>query len=112
MMLPNTVSSHRVIGILEGQHAQLVSDDLIAFHAEEMNSHWLAIELAQPTIDNKFTDWQYDTATSVVKQWSAKYNFPPNRLCILGHEETAQGIRNHKSDPGYKWDWNRWLSTF
>lgn len=114
MMKPLTVSSHRVIGVLPGQHAQLVEDDLIAHHAEEDNLLWLGIELAQPLPGDPYSDFQYEESAAVVRLWHEKYRFPLDRLWIRGHQETAQGRRWGKSDPGDKadgghWDWERFI---
>ena len=48
-----TASAHRVIGRKQGQHAQMVADEKIAWHAKEDNRYWLGIEFAQavPTDD-------------------------------------------------------------
>ncbi len=110
MLLPGTVSSHRVIGMLPGQHAQVVPDDYEAWHAQEDNKHYLSIEFAQPNIGDAFTDWQYEEGAKVCALWAKKYGFKPERFYFQGHEETAQGKRNGKSDPGPMFDWERFIS--
>jgi len=93
------------MGILKGQHAQLVPDIYQAWHAEELNEYYLSIELAQPTIDDEFTNWQYEETARTILQWKDKYQF--SLSYIFGHEETVQGQRNGKSDPGPMFDWEK-----
>ena len=100
MLQLNTVSSHRGIGVLEGQHAQMVEDDLIAWHAQEDNQAWLGIEFCQPLPTDEYSDWQIQTGIAVVKAWCRKYNIIPSATTIMPHSGTAQGKRNGKSDPG------------
>lgn len=107
MMKPGTVSSHRVIGVLPGQDAQLVPDHLQAWHGEELNMFYLSIELAQPKPTDPFTPWQYEMAAAVIRGWARQYRFPLDRAAILGHSETAQGQRWSKSDPGKMFDWDK-----
>lgn len=100
MLMQDTVSSHRVIGILEGQHAQMVADDDRAWHAQEDNLYWLAIEHAQPRPGDPYSDWQIETSVQVSAAWCRKYDLVPSAETIRRHGDTAQGIRNGKSDPG------------
>lgn len=100
MMQPGTVSAHRVIGVLEGQHAQLVADDLQAWHAEEDNLWWLSIEFCQPTAADSFSDYQIKTGVAVVAAWLRHYGLAPATETIRRHEDTEQGKRWGKTDPG------------
>lgn len=104
------VSAHRVIGVLPGQHAQIVADELIAWHAREYNSAWLGIELCQPTPRDEYTEYQYQCAAAVVFGWAQKYGIPLDREHLRGHDEIPPGIREGKSDPGALWDWQKFMS--
>lgn len=110
MLRPGTASSHRVIGYHKGQHCQVVADELIAWTAREYNTDHLQIEMTQPTPDDPFSDYQYRCTAAVVKAWARKYGFPLDRFHIRGHEEIPPGIREGKTDPGDKWDWNRFVA--
>ena len=99
-MRPGTVSSQRVIGIEPEMHAQMVADDLIAWHAQEDNPWWLSIEFTQPLPGAHYTDWQIEIGQWVVAGWFKKYGLEASRQTIRRHEDTAQGIRCGKSDPG------------
>jgi N-acetyl-anhydromuramyl-L-alanine amidase AmpD len=100
MMQPGTVSSHRVIGIRYNQHAQMVDDDAEAWHAQEDNGEWLAIEFTQPTPEARYSDWQIAVGVQVVADWCRRYGLRACTDTIKRHEETRQGIRCGKSDPG------------
>lgn len=110
MMRPGTVSSHRVIGVGPEQNVQLVADDLVAWHAAEDNQSYLGIELCQPFPDDEYSDYQYETAAATVREWARQFGFALDRQHILGHEETAQGKRAGKSDPGLHWSWTRFMA--
>lgn len=97
-------SSHTVIGWYEGQHARVVADKWSAWHAEEHNQYSLGVELVQPTREHAFSDWQYDELNRLIQWWKGQY---PTIDKVLGHDQTPQGIRVGKSDPGEKFDWSR-----
>lgn len=100
MMQADTVSSHRVIGLNPVQHARMVEDDLIAWHAQEDNLGWLSIELVQARPIDPYSIWQVDTAIEVCIAWCLAYGIAPSQATIRRHSDTEQGKRNGKSDPG------------
>lgn len=100
MLQRNTVASHRVIGVLEGQHAQMVEDDMAAWHAAGDNYSYLGIEFAQPLPSDEYSEWQLETGAQVCAGWARKYGFTPSPVTLLPHSGTAQGRRAGKSDPG------------
>ena len=96
-------SSHTVIGYFEGQHARIVDDNLSAWHAGEHNPYSLGVELVQPTRDHAFSDWQYAELNRLIGWWKSQHAIEQ----VLGHEQTPQGVRVGKTDPGYMFDWSR-----
>ena len=100
MMQPDTVSSHRVIGVTEGQHALMVADDLEAWHAREDNVRYLGIEFCQPLLRDKYSDWQIEQGIAICVEWCRKYGIKPSTATIRRHSDTEQGKRDGKSDPG------------
>ncbi len=104
------VSAHRVIGYYEGQHAQLVDDDLEAWAARDHNTTHLQVELCQPLPSSPFSDYQYKTLAALCAHWARKYGFPLDRDHIRGHDEIPPGIREGKSDPGSLFDWDKLLA--
>ncbi len=112
---PNSqVSAHVVIG--PQRVCRMVDDADQAWHAEEHNATHLGMEIAQPKIDTPFSDFQYEAAAILVREWCAKYNLPLKHVTdssergMIGHEETAQGRRVGKTDPGPRFDWPRFVS--
>ena len=106
-------SAHFVIG--PAQVCRMVRDEDSAWHAEENNLTHLSFELAQPASYPGFTDFQYRAAAEITGDWAAKYGLPVKRVFsqrergIIGHEDSEQGKRNGRQDPGPKWDWARFL---
>ncbi len=100
MLKAGTVSSHRLIGVLPGQHAQLVADELQAWHAEEDNREWLSIEFCQPRPDDPFSGYQIETGIAVVVAWFRRYGLEASGETVRRHEDTEQGQRWGKTDPG------------
>ncbi len=103
------VSAHRIVG-LNGEHYKMVDDDIQAWHAVENNPYYLGIELEQLTVNDPYSEEQYKVAAKIVKEWSRKYGFEINRQNIVGHEETEQGKRARKTDPGPMFDWDKFMA--
>jgi N-acetyl-anhydromuramyl-L-alanine amidase AmpD len=109
----NEVSPHFCVG--HSRVARMVPDELIAWHAQEHNQTHLGIEIAQPAYCPDFTDEQYRLVAEICARWCLKYRLPAVRVMsvdkpgIIGHEDTTQGKRDHKSDPGAKWEWPRFI---
>jgi hypothetical protein len=107
------VSAHVVVG--PNRVCRMVDDADVAWHAEENNRTHLGIELAQPRADTPYSDFQYRAAARIVRRWCESYGLPLEhvgsqyRRGIIGHEETEQGRRCGKSDPGPRFDWDRFM---
>ncbi len=103
------VSAHRNVGV-NGENYKFVDEDIQAWHAGENNLYYLGIELEQGNINDPFTDKQYVVTAQIVREWSKKYGFQVNRQNVLGHEETEQGRRVGKTDPGPMFDWDKFMA--
>lgn len=111
------VSAHLVVGLPPFEEVnRSVPDDFQAFHARELNASHLGIELCQPGSADGFTDFQYRAAGEAIRLWAEKYHFPivrvmdQNQPGLIGHEDSAAGKRDGKSDPGPRLDWARLIS--
>jgi N-acetyl-anhydromuramyl-L-alanine amidase AmpD len=105
----SNASSHIVIG-RTGALWGFVPAALVAWHARELNQSYLGIEFEQGLPGDQFTHEQYIIGAYVVRDWSRAFGFPINRQTIVGHDETAPGRRDGKSDPGRMFDWDRFLA--
>ncbi len=106
------VSSHLYIK-RDGEIIQFVPFNKRAWHAGESsfngefdcNDFSIGIELEGSDCDN-FTDHQYQVLIDVTKQLMNKYP-DIKKNSIKGHSDIAPG---RKTDPGDKFEWNRYLS--
>lgn len=109
----NEVSPHFCVG--PTRVARMVHDDAVAWHAREHNQTHLGIEIAQPAYCPEFVAFEYDATAEICARWCWKYGLAPvhvtdvDRRGIIGHEDTDQGRRDGKSDPGARWDWDRFI---
>jgi hypothetical protein len=93
----------------------MVDDADVAWHSGVNNRTHLGMEIAQPRADTLYTDFQYRTAATIVREWCEKFAIPivhvgsQTQPGIIGHEETEQGRGIGKSDPGPRFDWNRFM---
>jgi N-acetylmuramoyl-L-alanine amidase len=107
------VSSHWVIG-RDGRKARVVPDGQQAWHAGEHNVGW-GIELEQGVNDDGFTSLQIAALLQVCAGYVMDFGVPPVHTLdaaqagFIGHEETRQGRRVGKSDPGTKFGWESFI---
>ena len=104
---PDSQASAHVVIARDGRKARCVDSSLIAWHAGEHNAYYLGVELEQATREEEYTDHQYYILSTWILSQAQVFGFPISRTNIVGHEETAQGKRMVKSDPGYKFDWDK-----
>ena len=112
---PNVQASYNVV-IGPWEMAVCVDAPLASWHAEENNLTHLSIGLAQPVIAMSYTRFQVEATAYVTQYWHSLFGFPLQRVFsqyqrgILGHEDTEQGKRSGKSDPGYRWPWDEFIA--
>ena len=108
-------SSHWVVA-RDGRTARCVLDTNCAQHAIEHNVQAWGIELEQAKEDDGFTDVQIASLVAICKGYVEDFGVAPahtssmNASGFIGHEETPQGIRAGKTDPGRHFDWPRFIS--
>ena len=95
--------------------ARMISDHLIGWHAREHNQTHLGIEIAQAYVGQTFAESQFDYTAVICAMWCKKYGIPRVRVLdsaergIIGHEDTVQGRRDGKTDPGPLFPWARFI---
>jgi len=112
---PNSRASTNWLVGADGEKIRFVDDDDGAWHAKEHSFQAISIELTQPLRTTPYTDRHYESLAEVCRSYP---NVPIVRLThfengdagYVGHEDSAQGKRDGKSDPGDPFDWNRFLA--
>lgn len=108
------VSSHWVIS-RTGVKARVVNDNIQAWHAQEDNALAWGIELEQGIEADGFTEAQIDALVEVCKGYVSDFGVLPRRVFssslsgFVGHQDTVQGVRNGKSDPGHLFPWDDFI---
>lgn len=114
MSQPGTTSSHWVIA-RDGRKARVVPDNRQAWHASEDNDNAWGIELEQGVEDDGFTPEQLIALAEVCKGYRDDFGVPVYHAHdsgsggFVGHQETAQGRRYGKSDPGRFFPWEQFI---
>ena len=104
------VSAHYVV-LQEGHIVQLVSESRRAWHAgvstwsgeNDINSHSIGIEIANPGHDNGYPDFprrQIAAVTALCRSIATRHQIPADR--VLAHSDVAPA---RKVDPGEKFPW-------
>ena len=112
MSRPGTTSSQWVVS-RTGIAARVVRDDHQAWHAGIDNDNGWGIEIEQAVEDDGFTSEQLWKVVEICRGYRDDFNVPPRRVFdshpggFVGHQDTLQGRRSGKSDPGrwFPWDW-------
>jgi N-acetyl-anhydromuramyl-L-alanine amidase AmpD len=110
-------SSHYVVS-RGGDVVQLVSTSDVAWHAGNrwVNRHSIGIEHEGFTARGGFTRAQYEASARLVAYLAARAGMPVDRRHVIGHDDvpdpdgTGVGGAHHHTDPGRKWDWERYLA--
>lgn len=109
--LDQRVSSHEVIGRAAGQTAQVVPRNKQAWHAGEHNVIAWGVELCQGVNADGYTEPQLEQLVDLAIDYctfhgvAARHSPNTSTSGFIGHEETPQGKRNGKSDPGTTFPW-------
>jgi N-acetyl-anhydromuramyl-L-alanine amidase AmpD len=107
-------SAHWVIG-RAGMKARVIPDGVRAWHAAEHNVGF-GIELEQGVESDGFTDLQIEALVAVCRGYVKDFGVPPVHVSdlpasgFLGHQETPQGRRVGKSDPGSLFPWEAFMA--
>ena len=106
------VSSHWVVG-RQGHKVRVISDNRQAWHAGEHNeTHW-GIELEQGVESDGFTPEQIAACIDICRGYVQDFGVPPVHAFngFVGHQETPQGMRRGKSDPGALFPWAEFIDA-
>jgi len=82
---------------------------MMAWHAAEDNTYFLGMEFCQPMPDDAYSEWQLEEGAKTIAEWSRKFDFPISLSTLPRHQDTFQGKRNGKSDPGDKFPYFRFF---
>lgn len=110
-------SSQLVIGRQDGQIVRVVPDSMQAWHAAEDNARTWGIELEQGVESDGFTESQMRQLIRAGRHYMERWNVPAIHATsstepgFIGHEETEQGKRSGKSDPGGLFDWDEFINA-
>lgn len=113
----SNASSHLVISPTET--VRMVEDGNTSWHAREHSHQAWAIETTQPNWDNPYEDGHYARLAEAVVHYMAlgvklvhlqTLEWGDIKGGIIGHEDSAQGVRDGKSDPGALFSYQRLLT--
>lgn len=116
MATPGTTSSHWVVA-RDGRKARVVPDFRQAWHAGVDNDNAWGIELEQGAEGDGFEPEQIAAVIEICKGYRDDFGVPPRHATnsteggFIGHQETAQGKSNGKSDPGYLFPWDAFIEA-
>lgn len=102
---PVPTAAHYLIGE-NGDVLQLVADDKKCWHANAYNSRSIGIEHEGYAKSSAFPDALLEASARVVAALCKKYNLPPDREHIIGHNEVPGATH---TDPGKNWPWNAYM---
>jgi hypothetical protein len=112
----SNASAHWVVSATE--KVRVVLDTDRSWHAKEFSHVAYGIELTQPLRSTPYTEGHYRNLVEVCRDYVAM-GVPVRHLPRIsqqvgkgftGHEETAQGVRDGKSDPGPVFDWDKFIA--
>lgn len=109
------VSAHWVIG-RQGEKVRVIADTAQSWHAGEHNATHFGIELEQGVESDGFTDAQIGALVEVCRGYVEDFGIAPvhspSTLMsgFIGHQETVQGKRAGKTDPGKLFPWDRFIA--
>lgn len=113
----SSASSNLVISPTE--IVRMVPDEFPSWHAKEHSWQAWGIEMTQPLRDTPYQEGHYINLVRALRHYhelGVAYVHLPTLVWgdtasgIIGHQETAQGLRDGKSDPGQPFDWTKLLA--
>lgn len=89
-----------------------------AYHAKEHSYFTFSIEVTQALTAQEYWNAQYVKVAHICHNLCKDFNIRKVYLPsysngmngITGHEDTEQGQRDVKSDPGWQWDWDKFIT--
>ncbi len=112
---PNAGTSAHWVVARDGRKARVVLDTNKAQHAVEHNLVAWGIELEQSQDGDGFTEAQIAALVSICKGYvedfgvAVVHTLEVTKSGFIGHEETPQGKRVGKTDPGKQFDWAEFI---
>lgn len=103
---PSKKSVHYILD-KDGTIYYIVDENLQAEHAGDLkgfNAQSIGIEIVN-TGSEQFTDAQYTSLNSLLRDITRRYNFPYDDAHIIAHYQTAQGVKDDKQDPSTFFAW-------
>lgn len=115
MQKVGTVSSHWVIS-RAGVKCRVVADNRQAWHAAEDNDNSWGVELEQGVETDGFTPAQMTSLLTVCRAYRDDFGVVAVRVMdshtpgFIGHQDTVQGHKAGKSDPGVLFPWVQFIT--
>lgn len=114
---PGNASAHYVMRASDGAVTQMVADKDIAFGDGNYWSNLHSVQIEHEGYSARGADWYTDAAyrqtATLVRYLAARYGIPLDRQHIVGHDNVPapsdKGIAGQHWDPGYAWDWSRFM---
>src|SRR5262245_10809571 len=101
------VSAHYIVG-QDGEVAQMVKHNDVAWHASRANGDSIGVEHVANTRGLTPTESEYCASAALVNWLCQQYGIPMDRDHILGHSE-ADPRTTHRGCPNAVWDWNYYM---
>ena len=109
-------SSNLIVSAVE--IVRMVSDEDYAWHAKEHSDWMYSIETTQALPADPYLDGHYELLARAGRHY-VSLGVPPVYLPhfsngmagFTGHEDSEQGVRDGKSDPGPEFDWPRFIAA-
>ena len=109
-------SSNLIISPVE--IVRMVADDDYAWHAKEHSDWMWSIGVTQALPTDPYLDGHYELLARAGRHY-VSLGVPPVYLPhysngmsgFTGHEDSEQGVRDGKSDPGDNFDWDRFIAS-
>jgi N-acetyl-anhydromuramyl-L-alanine amidase AmpD len=113
---PTYVSWHYSLRSVDGQIAQHVKTNDVAWHAGnwDVNARSVGLEHEGFAADGSwYTEALYRSSSKLVRYLAQRFGIPLNRQHILGHDTvpgtTAATVAGMHWDPGPYWDWSHYF---
>lgn len=101
------------------ERVRMVPDEFPSWHAKEHSFQAYAIELTQPVVTTPYEEGHYENLVTVCRPYVEQgiqilrlptFRWGQTEGGFIGHEDSAQGLRDGKSDPGPPFNWPYFLT--